>query len=64
MIRFDVGDTLIFKKKHPCGSYAFTVLRGGSDVRVVCQGCKRNMTHEREKIEKMIKKVESKTEKE
>ena len=61
MIRFEVGDTLIVKKKHPCGSFAFTVLRGGSDVRVVCQQCKRDMAHARDKIEKMIKKVEPKT---
>lgn len=61
MIRFDVGDTLIFKKKHPCGSFAFTVMRNGTDVRILCQGCGRDMTHGREKIEKMIKKVEPKS---
>lgn len=57
MIRFNEGDSLIFKKKHPCGSFEFTVLRTGSDVRVMCKGCGRDMTHKREKIEKMIKKV-------
>ena len=61
MIRFDAGDTLILKKKHPCGSVAFTVARTGSDVRIICRGCGRDMTHGREKIEKMIKKVEPKT---
>ena len=57
MIRFNSGDTLIFKKKHPCGSSSFRVLRSGSDVRVICLGCNRDITLEREKIEKMIKKV-------
>lgn len=57
MIYINVGDTLVFKKKHPCGSSSFRVLRTGSDVRIVCQGCGRDMTIEREKIEKMIKKV-------
>lgn len=57
MIRFNVGDILLFKKKHPCGSFSFRVIRCGSDVRVICLGCNRDMTFEREKIEKMIKKV-------
>jgi hypothetical protein len=55
--KFDTGDKLELKKKHPCGSNRFTVLRIGSDVRVVCDGCGRDMTLPREKIEKAIKKV-------
>ncbi len=57
MIKFDVKDTIVLRKKHPCGSDSFTVLRGGTDVRVVCNGCARDITLEREKLEKMIKKV-------
>lgn len=57
MVRFDVRDRLILKKNHPCGSSAFVVMRGGSDVRIMCEGCSRDMTFEREKLEKMIKKV-------
>ena len=57
IIKFSVGDTLIMKKKHPCASDAFTVLRVGSDIRIVCQGCKRDLTVQREALEKMIKKV-------
>ena len=57
MIRFNVGDTFISKKHHPCGSNSFRILRVGSDVRIICLGCQRDMTLGREKIEKMIKKV-------
>ena len=57
ILRFDVGDKLCLKKKHPCGSELFTVLRGGTDVRIMCDGCSRDLTLEREKLEKMIKKV-------
>lgn len=57
IIRFDVKDKLHLKKKHPCGSDIFTVARGGSDVRIVCDGCSRDITIEREKLEKMIKKI-------
>ena len=56
-IVFNIGDTLLMKKKHPCSSDRFKVLRGGTDVRVVCQGCGRDMTIERISLEKMIKKV-------
>jgi hypothetical protein len=59
IIRFEIGDTLTLKKKHPCGSDTFTVLRTGSDVKIVCGGCGRDMTFERIKLEKMIKKVTS-----
>jgi hypothetical protein len=59
IVHFSVGDILILKKPHPCSSDAFKVMRGGSDVRIVCQKCSRDLTIPREKIEKMIKKVVS-----
>ncbi len=55
--KFAVGDTLELKKQHPCGSNKFSVLRTGSDVRIVCSGCGRDMTVQREKLEKSIKKI-------
>lgn len=62
VIRFGVGDILEMKKSHPCGSSSFRVLRTGSDIRIVCNGCGRDMTVPREKLEKSIKKVTVKTE--
>ena len=59
IVRFSVGDRLIMKKKNPCQSDVFTVLRVGSDVRVCCSGCGRDMTLPRISLEKMIKRVES-----
>ena len=55
--KFGVGDTLELKKTHPCGEKRFTVLRVGSDIRIVCKGCGRDMTLPREKLEKSIKKI-------
>ena len=60
---FNVGDTLVMKKKHPCSSTTFKVMRGGTDVRIVCMGCGRDMTIERTSLEKMIKKVMTESEK-
>ncbi len=55
--KIQVGDTLELKKQHPCGEKRFTVLRVGSDIRIVCCGCGRNMTLPREKLEKAIRKI-------
>jgi len=57
IIKFYPGDTLHMKKPHPCGSNLFKVIRVGSDVRVICSGCGRDMTLPRVKLEKGIKKV-------
>ena len=56
--KFDKGDTLIMKKKHPCGSVEFEVLRTGSDIRIRCKNCGHDLTVPRVKLEKNIKKVE------
>lgn len=52
-----VGDRLIMKKKHPCGSNEFAVRRSGMDFRLKCCGCGREVMVPRIKIEKNIKKV-------
>ncbi len=55
--KFNVGDILEMKKQHPCGEKRMRVLRIGSDIRMVCMGCGRDMTVAREKMEKNIRKV-------
>jgi len=55
--KIEVGDTLELKKKHPCGTSTFRVLRIGSDIRIVCDGCGRDMVIPREKLERAIKKI-------
>ena len=57
VVALAVGDTEQMRKKHPCGSELFTVLRVGSDVRIRCLGCQRDLTLERVKLEKTIRKV-------
>ena len=52
-----VGDRAEMKKVHPCGGNIFKILRVGSDVRIVCETCGRDMTLERVKFEKSIKKM-------
>ena len=52
-----VGDMIQTKKRHPCGSDRFDVLRVGMDFKIRCQGCGREVMLPRVKIEKNIKKV-------
>ena len=60
-LKFSVGDTLVLKKKHPCGTDKFTVLRGGSDIKIRCQGCQHELLLPREVVEKSTKSVISAT---
>ena len=55
--KISVGDILELKKSHPCGVKSFSVLRIGSDIRIVCTGCGRDMVLPRMKLEKAIKKI-------
>ncbi len=45
------------KKTHPCGGSIFRILRVGSEVRVVCETCGRDMTLDRIKLEKAIRQI-------
>ena len=57
ILRFGVGDTLVMKKKHPCGSNTMTVLYVGSDIKIRCAQCSRDVLVARTKLEKNIKQV-------
>lgn len=57
ILKIDIGDILELKKPHPCGARLFKVLRVGSDIRIVCQGCEHDMTLDRIKLEKAIKQI-------
>ncbi len=59
IIRFNVGDVLELKKPHPCGNKLFKVMRVGSEMRVICLQCSRDMNIDRIKLEKATKKIVS-----
>lgn len=50
-------DRLQLKKKHPCGGEVFRVLRVGAEVRIVCETCGRDMTIDRIKLEKAVRRI-------
>ena len=52
-----VGDIIEMKKTHPCGEKSFQVQRIGSDIKVKCLTCSREVIIPRVKLEKNIKKI-------
>ena len=53
-----LGDVLTLKKKHPCGSAKWLVLRIGADFKLRCTGCGHEIMSARANIEKSIRSVE------
>lgn len=51
------GDILKLKKKHPCGSFEWEVLRIGADFRLKCMGCGHQIMISRSQAEKNVKKI-------
>ena len=56
-MQIKIGDVLRLKKKHPCGSDLWEVLRTGMDLRLRCLGCGRLVLLPRLKAEKSIKRI-------
>lgn len=51
-----LGDIVIMKKPHPCGSKEFEITRLGVDYKLKCCGCGHEVMIPRIKAEKNIKK--------
>lgn len=56
---FNLGDIVRMKKKHPCGSYNWEVIRMGADIKIKCIGCGRIVMLPRLKFEKNMQRVEN-----
>lgn len=56
-MELNVGDIIELKKKHPCGSNEWEILRTGMDFRIKCLKCSHSVMIPRIKLEKRIKKV-------
>ncbi|MBP5153612.1 MAG: DUF951 domain-containing protein [Lachnospiraceae bacterium] len=52
-----IGDILITKKPHPCGSSEWEILRTGADLRLKCLGCGRMILLARREAEKRLRAV-------
>lgn len=50
-----LGDIVRLRKKHPCGSYEWRVVRLGADIRVQCLRCNRLVLLERREFERKVR---------
>ncbi len=52
-----VGDIVVMKKAHPCGSKEWKIVRIGADFKMECCGCGHLVMISRVKAEKNIRNV-------
>ena len=64
IIKFKLHDIVELKKPHPCGNKQFEILRIGSEIRIVCLACGRDLVMDRIKLERATKKLIRTTESE
>ena len=50
-----IGDTVRLKKKHPCGSYEWQVVRLGADIGIKCLQCQHRILLPRSVFEHRVK---------
>ena len=51
-MEINLGDVVRLRKKHPCGSDEWQVVRLGADIRIKCLGCHRRVLLERGTFER------------
>lgn len=52
-----VGNIVKLKKKHPCGSFEWEVIRVGADFKLKCLGCDHLIMVPRSTVEKSLKEI-------
>ena len=59
-MEIEVGNIIRLKKKHPCGSMEWEVLRTGADFRLKCLGCGQQIMVPRKLVEKNVRQIREK----
>ena len=55
VIEIKLGDVVRLKKKHPCGSYEWQVVRLGADIGIKCLKCQHRVLLGRSTFERRVK---------
>lgn len=56
---YKLGDIVIMKKQHPCGTNKWKITRLGADIKIKCLECNRTIMLPRIEFNKKLKKVVS-----
>lgn len=62
--KLNVGDVIRLKKQHPCGGYDWEIMRIGTDFRIKCTTCGRQIWLPRREVMRRVTKVVSRKEEE
>ena len=62
MDQFELGDRIIMKKPHACGTNDWEITRTGADIKIKCQGCSRVVMMDRAEFLKRVKRNKTKEE--
>lgn len=54
-VEFEIGQIIKMKKKHPCGSDQWEIMRVGADFRLKCMGCGHQIMLKRTMVEKNVR---------
>jgi hypothetical protein len=52
-----LGDVVVLKKGHACGTNAWKIVRFGADLKLECTGCGRTVMMPRIEVRKKAKKI-------
>lgn len=55
VMELKLGDVVRLKKKHPCGSYEWQVVRLGADIGIKCLNCQHRVLLGRSVFERRVK---------
>ena len=55
VLEIKLGDVVRLKKRHPCGSDEWQVVRRGADIGIKCLKCQRRVLLERGVFERRVK---------
>ena len=53
---YELGQIVLTKKKHVCGSNSWKVIRTGADIKLECSGCGRVIMMSKFELDKKVKK--------
>ena len=55
--KYNLGDKVVMKKDHACGTNLWLITRVGVDIKLKCAHCQREIMMDRLEFERKLKKV-------
>ena len=57
MVDIKLGDVVVLKKGHACGTNEWKIIRFGADLKLQCMGCNRVIMMPRIEVRKKVKEI-------